>query len=247
LPPLGPFEELAGTYDYRLVALSVVIAVVASYAALDLSGRVTASRGRLRPRLPDRRCRVHGHGHLVDALHRDARLSTSGACFLQQAHSFIFFAGSILASAVALFVVSRNKLGLLRISVGGVLMGSGIAAIHYVGMDAMRLPPTCQYSQGLVELSVLLAFEILLIALSLAFHLRAEINSMSWRKLVSATVMGLAIPVMHYTGMAAATFRYSAAPIDLTNSMEISSIGTVSIGGVTFLVLFLAADFAPHL
>ena len=105
-------------------------------------------------------------------------------------------------------------------------------------MDAMRLPATCQYSHGLVELSVVLAIGISLIALWLTFHLRAETNSMSWRKLGSATVMGLAIPVMHYTGMAAAAFRYSAAPVDLTNSVEISSIGTIAIGGVTFTVLF---------
>ena len=39
---------LAGFYDYRLVALSVLIAILASYAALDLGGRVTASCGRLR-------------------------------------------------------------------------------------------------------------------------------------------------------------------------------------------------------
>jgi PAS domain S-box-containing protein len=147
---------------------------------------------------------------------------------------------AILASAVALFVVSRNEMGLMRIVVGGVLMGCGIAAMHYVGMEAMRLPAMCHYDRGLVELSVLLAVEISLIALWLAFHLRAETNSMSWRKLLSATVMGLAIPVMHYTGMAAASFRYSSGPVNLTNSLEISSIGTASIGGVAFLVLFLA-------
>ncbi len=147
---------------------------------------------------------------------------------------------AILASAVALFFVSRNELGLTRIGVGGVLMGSGIAAMHYVGMHAMRLPADCHYDRGLVELSVLLSIEISLIALYLAFNLRAETNSMSWPKLLSATVMGLAIPVMHYTGMAAATFTYSAHAPDLTNSVEISSISTVGIGGVTFLILFLA-------
>jgi hypothetical protein len=64
---------------------------------------------------------------------------------------------AILASAVALFVVSRNEMGLMRIVVGGVLMGCGIAAMHYVGMEAMRLPAMCHYDRGLVELSVLLA------------------------------------------------------------------------------------------
>jgi PAS domain S-box-containing protein len=147
---------------------------------------------------------------------------------------------AILASAIALFVVSRNQMGLLPIGVGASLMGCGIAAMHYIGMEAMRLPATCQYDLGLVELSVVLAVEIALVALCLTFHLRRETDSTSWPKLLSATMMGLAIPVMHYTGMAAASFRYSAATVDLINSVEISFLGTVGIGGVAFLVLFLA-------
>src|ERR1700690_4326097 len=45
-----PSQELAmvGSYDYRLVALSVVIAVLASYAALDVAGRVTSAKGGIR-------------------------------------------------------------------------------------------------------------------------------------------------------------------------------------------------------
>ncbi len=43
-----PQAALVGSYDYNLVALSVLIAMLASYAALDLGGRITASRGRLR-------------------------------------------------------------------------------------------------------------------------------------------------------------------------------------------------------
>src|SRR4051812_7353213 len=46
-PTLMP-AILTGYYDYRLVALSFVIATLASYAALDLGGRVTASQGRSR-------------------------------------------------------------------------------------------------------------------------------------------------------------------------------------------------------
>ena len=46
--PTIPSDRLAAIYDYRLVALSVLISVVASFAALDLGGRVTASRGSVR-------------------------------------------------------------------------------------------------------------------------------------------------------------------------------------------------------
>jgi hypothetical protein len=56
---------------------------------------------------------------------------------------------AMLASAVALLVVSRDEMGPLRTVFGGLLMGSGIAAMHYVGMHAMRLPAMCSYSHGL--------------------------------------------------------------------------------------------------
>ena len=96
---------------------------------------------------------------------------------------------AMLASAVALYVVSREFMSACRTVVGSILKGSGIAAMHYIGMAAMRLPAMCQYDSGLVELSVVLAVEISLVALWLAFHLRRETNSMSWRKLLSAMVM----------------------------------------------------------
>ena len=101
----------------------------------------------------------------------------------------------------------------LRTAIGGVLMGIGIAAMHYIGMEAMRLPAMCRYSPGLVILSVILAIVISLMALWLTFHLREETTATGWRKLASAILMGAAIPVMHYTGMAAVTFtRMDSAP-----------------------------------
>jgi sigma-B regulation protein RsbU (phosphoserine phosphatase) len=92
------------------------------------------------------------------------------------------------------------------------------------------------YDYRLVALSVLIST---LVALWLTFHLRAQTNSMSWQKLARATLMGAAIPVMHYTGMAAARFRYTAVTPDLTHSVKISSIGIVGIGAVAFMTLSL--------
>jgi PAS domain S-box-containing protein len=147
---------------------------------------------------------------------------------------------AMLASAVALFVVSRDEMGPSRVAVGGALMGAGIAAMHYVGMDAMRLPAMCRYSPGIVALSVVLAIAISVVALSLTFHLRTETKSVSRRKLASALLMGSAIPVMHYTGMAAVSFTPTGSAVDLSRSVEISSLGIVGIGSVTLMILALA-------
>jgi len=232
--------NLAGSYDYRLVALSVVIAILASYAALDLGGRVTASRGRLRLIWLTSGACAMGMG--IWSMHYIGMLAYSlpVAVFYNWPTVLCSLLAAVLASAVALFVVSRNTMGALSIGSGSLLMGSGIAAMHYIGMEAMRLSAMCHYAPGLVSLSVVLAIVISLVALWLTFHLRADTKSMGWRKLASATLMGSAIPVMHYTGMAAVTFTPTAMPVDLTHSVGISSLGVVGIGGVALLILSLA-------
>lgn len=77
-------------------------------------------------------------------------------------------------------------------------MGSAIAGMHYIGMDAMRLPAICIYSKTIVAVSVALAIVIAFVALLLTFRFRDSTTSGGWQKAPSAVVMGVAIPVMHY-------------------------------------------------
>jgi PAS domain S-box-containing protein len=147
---------------------------------------------------------------------------------------------AILASAVALGVVSRPKMSALRALAGSVLMGAGISSMHYIGMAAMRLPAACQYDSFLVVLSVVFAVLISLAALWITFRFRDEKKGAGWEKLAGALVMGAAIPVMHYTGMAAASFTPSDMPAHSSQGVSISTLGTAGIAAVTFIVLGLA-------
>jgi two-component system, sensor histidine kinase and response regulator len=79
---------------------------------------------------------------------------------------------AVFASGVALFVVSRQRMGWSQALAGCVLMGGGIAAMHYIGMAAMRLSAMCTYSPRLVILSVVLAVVISLVAMGLTFYFR---------------------------------------------------------------------------
>jgi PAS domain S-box-containing protein len=146
---------------------------------------------------------------------------------------------AILASVIALYVVSRQKMGASRAVAGSVLMGAGIASMHYIGMAAMRLPAICQFNSFLVVLSVVFAVLISLAALWISFHFRDEKPGIGRGKLAGAVVMGAAIPVMHYTGMAAASFTASSMPADLHHAVSISALGTAGIAVVTFIVLGL--------
>ena len=81
---------------------------------------------------------------------------------------------AILASGVALYVVSRKIMSLWRAVAGSIVMGAGIAAMHYIGMEAMRSTAMCHYDARLVALSIVLAIVISFVAFRLAFLARDE-------------------------------------------------------------------------
>jgi two-component system sensor histidine kinase/response regulator len=230
---------IAGSYDYRLVALSVLIATLASYAALDLAGRVTAARGSIRFFWMTGGAAAMGLG--IWSMHYIGMLAYSLPVKVLYDWPTVLLSllAAILASGVALLAVSQTALQPIRAAVGGLLMGLGIAAMHYIGMEAMRLPAMCHYSPGLVTLSVVLAIVISLVALRLAFNLREEPAAAGWRKLASAILMGAAIPLMHYTGMAAVTFTPMDVPPDLAHAVEVSDLGITGIILVTLTILGL--------
>ena len=199
---------LIATHEVCLVVLSSAIAVMTSYTALDLAGRVTLTTGRVRHLWLAGGASVMGIGiwsmhfiamlayHLPIPINYDA-LTVLGSLLV-----------AIISSGVALFVVSRQQLGGLQFLLGGVFMGVGVACMHYTGMTAMRLPAIIRYDPYLVTLSVAIAIGASLAAIWLTFHLRSQ-NTMigSLAKLGSAIVMGIAIAGLHYTAMAAVSFH----------------------------------------
>jgi len=229
-----------GSYDYRLVALSVLIAVLASYAALDLAARVTAAQGRIQFAWLLGGAAAMGTG--IWSMHYIGMLAFSLPIPVLYDWPTVLLSllAAVFTSAIALFVVSRQRMGWLAAAVGSVIMGAGIATMHYTGMAAMRLPAMCHYSTALVALSVVLAIVISLVALWLTFRLRNDVKGARLPKVASAMLMGAAIPVMHYTGMAAAGFTFTGEAPDLSHAVGVSSLGITGITIVTFMVLGLA-------
>jgi len=232
---------LSGHYDYRLVVLSVFIAVLAAYAALDLAARVTTARGHARLIWLCGGAIAMGVGiwamHYIgmEAFYLPVRVMYDWPTVL------LSLIAAILAAGVALFTVSRPTMARARMIVGGIFMGSGIAAMHYIGMEAMRLPAMCMYSPWLVGLSIALAIAISFVALQLTFALRDHLAPWSLHKIGSALIMGLAIPIMHYVGMAAAGFMpLSSMNGGLAHAIDVSSFNTLSIAIVAVLILGIA-------
>jgi diguanylate cyclase (GGDEF)-like protein/PAS domain S-box-containing protein len=242
----SPELVMVGSYDYHLVALSIAIAVLASYAALDFTGRVTSAKGRIRFLWLVGGAVAMGIG--IWSMHYIGMLAFRLPVPVRYDWPTVLVSliAAMVASAIALFVVSREKMGFIRAVVGSVFMGSAIAGMHYIGMAAMRLSAMCHFSLSIVMISVALAIVISLVALWLTFHLRGETRSGGWRKILSAVVMGAAVPVMHYTGMAAASFTVSDVAPDLSHAVKVSALDTVGIAAVTIMMLGIALLTAAY-
>src|SRR5260221_6677074 len=113
-------EALTGSYDYSEVARSVLIAIAASYAALDLAGRVTAASARIRLAWLSGGAAAMGIG--IWSMHMKGMLAFRLPVPVEYHWPTILAAllVAILASAVALFVVSRRKMGWVAASIGSV-------------------------------------------------------------------------------------------------------------------------------
>jgi len=217
---------MAATYDLRLVVFSLVIAILASYTALDLAGRVAAAHQARDSELAGGRFAICfwlmggalAMGIGIWSMHFVGMLAYHFAVPVTYdiALVLVSIAVAIFASGIALFVVSRQQLHKGALLAGGLCMGLAIAAMHYIGMAAVQVNALAWYDAKLVVLSIVIAILASLAALWLAFHLRAHPlgNRQSFRwileKIGSAIVMGNAIAGMHYTAMAAVHFTLRA-------------------------------------
>ncbi len=227
-------KHIEGAYDPGLVLLSILIAVAASYTALDLASRVAGTSGLSRRVILGSGAAMMGVGiwsmHFVGMLAFRMSMPMSHGPGL----TALSMGVAILGSWAALFVVSRSLVTRERLVTGGVFMGLAICAMHYLGMAAMRMDATLQYDPLLFTLSVLIAIAASVAALWLAFQLQHEQRAWSWAKLVSALLMGVAIAGMHYTGMAAARITPATLPPgSIASGFQMGGLGAMAIGVAT--------------
>ena len=194
------------SYQPALVILSMIVACLASYAALHLAGRIVAGGLRRMPWLLGSAFTM-GVGiwsmHFVAmlAFHLDVRVAYRIDLVL------LSVAVAIAASLLAFTIVSRRAPAMTTLVAASLFMGPAIAGMHYIGMAAMQMPAIIHYHRGLVTLSIVIAVTASLAALRLFVAFRDDrVSHPFWWKPASAVLMGAAISGMHYTGMLAADF-----------------------------------------
>ncbi|HBX57190.1 putative bifunctional diguanylate cyclase/phosphodiesterase [Pseudomonas sp. UBA2684] len=197
---------LIGSYDFSLVLISLCVAILASYTALDLAGRIATAKDAAVPLWIAGGAVAMGIG--IWSMHFIGMLAFSLPIPLgyDLAITLLSLAIAILASGFALWLVSQPQMPLWHWLLGALAMGAGISSMHYIGMHALLMQPGIDYDSLLVGLSLLIAVAASAAALWIAFRLRRHTPFVRVARGGAALIMGLAIVGMHYTGMAAANF-----------------------------------------
>lgn len=201
---------MQGTYDLPLVALSIAIATLAAFVAIEFAGRM-AERSAERGRWLAAGALAMGSGiwsmHFVGM----SAFELPVAITYDLALTALTWVAAVAVSALALHLVGRGGLSVARVAGGAVAMGAGICVMHYGGMWAMRMDPGIGYDPVWFGISVAIAVGASAAALLIVSALKVV---RSWRdvglRVVAAVVMGFAVAGMHYSGMAAAQFAPGA-------------------------------------
>jgi NO-binding membrane sensor protein with MHYT domain len=226
--------------DTISVALAYIVSVAGSVCALLCVGRIRASAG-----TPDEirwlvSSAVALGGVAIWLMHFIAMLSYG----LTQEISFSIGLTAtsviiaILVSGAGVFVVTRSEeVSVRRLLSAGAFTGLGITAMHYTGMEAIRVQAEVSYDQRITVLSGVIAIVAATAALWLATTVRR-----SWSVVAAAFAMGVAVCGMHYTGMAAVTLKKEPEALSPHGAAEALSFVLpifLSATLVLFILLFM--------
>lgn len=194
----------AGSYSPALVIASVLIAMLASYAALSVSPRIAQAESSLQ-RAAWAAIGSLAMGGGVWAMHFIGMLALSLPCTVRYdpAITLASMLPGLLASGVALGIIGKQSMGKWPLLASSTLLAAGIGAMHYTGMAAMRLNGLVYYDPALFALSVFVAVPLAYAALAIKGS--AQFLNKG-RDLFGAIIMGGAVSAMHYTAMSAAYF-----------------------------------------
>jgi NO-binding membrane sensor protein with MHYT domain len=242
-------QVMQATYNFWLVALSIIVAIVVSFTALTLAGRVAAAE-----RTGGRLWLLGGAAAMgmgIWSMHFIGMLAFSVPIPLRYnvLTTLASLVIAILTSGFALAIASRRDLSLARLAVGSVIMGAGICAMHYTGMAAIQIMPVITYEPALVMASIAIAITASFAALWLAFRLRnGQSGLMLLARAGAAVAMGFAITGMHYTAMAASmlapgSYCFGGAAFD--NGWLALTIGLIALA--VLAITLITAVYDAHL
>ncbi len=240
-------ELLSGSYNPVLVVLSFVVAVFSCYSTLSLVSHMRHAR-------EEKNSSAFywwagasvtlGGG--IFAMHFVAMLAFSIPVTIRYDFGVTVASllAAILSSALPLRLIQRQKMDGYHILLGGILMGMGVALMHYLGMAGLLAPALLRFVPQLWMASLLVAIIVSVVALLLMnLYSRKSSQFSVTQQLAVAIVLALAVSAMHYTGMAAAEF-YSGGSCGVSTGLLDLQLNPIQLGINVALVILLISGIA---
>ncbi|MFZ5347255.1 putative bifunctional diguanylate cyclase/phosphodiesterase [Enterobacter asburiae] len=199
------------SWDPVLIAISYLVAFIASFVAQDSAGKIPLSSRKAALFWRIAGGVTLGIGiwsmHFIGMLSMQMPMMMSYDLWLTLASLGV----AVVALATALNIaVAGKKLSPFRLIFATAILSAGVVSMHYIGMAALMLDGSIIWDRRLVGLSVVIAVVASGTALWLAFRLRDKHKGVFINRILAAFIMGAAICAMHYTGMSAAQFQEMA-------------------------------------
>lgn len=228
-------HEMTTTWNYGIVALSIITAIIGSFVALSVAERLRMTRGTKRLIWIGLGAFIMGLAiwsmHFVGMLAMSMNMPMSYNPTL----SFLSMIAAAIGAGLAFLILQRSAIGPVQYIFGSLAMGLAISTMHYTGMASMQMAAKIVYNPLLFAASILVAIIASVGALWLAF--RPAVGSTTailLQKVGSAVVMGLAISGMHYTGMAAAHYIHAGAA---NKAAMFQTVGHFSLSSLLIIAL----------
>lgn len=229
-------------HNTSLVYLSIVIAILSSYIALDLTNALAMAKGRARLIWLSGGSLAMGIGiwsmHFVGML----AFSLPNITIAYDVPLLILsIVVAIGASAITLIIVSRQEISIKTYVLGSLTMGAAIAGMHYIGIASMRIAATIVWDLSYVWASLVIAVVASFVALLIAFKLRNDTSKKGLIfRIAGAAVMGFAISGMHYTAMGGMQFIPTAKEMIEDDQLLATTGLAVAVIIGTVVILFIA-------
>jgi len=199
---------VGGNYHLGLVCVSLLVAVLSSYTALDLAARIRTAPARYASWWLAGGALALGTGmwsmHFIGMLAMEWRPPLTYALLPTAASWGI----AVLLGATALMLHSSDRPVHMRVTIGGATLGLGFIAMHYTAMQGLQLSAPIHY--GMMATAIPLTVAAAFSACGLAIE--SEGGNGPWR-ITAALILGSAMMVTFYGGIAAAVLPPDAVPI----------------------------------
>jgi len=227
--------EIEASHNLFLVALSFLVSVFGSFTGLQLTRAMRSSNGKSELGWIIAAAVAIGGGaiwtmHFVGMIAYETPMNVVYDPVL----TFVSLLLAVFVVGIGIYLLSRKKDSLAMLLIAGLITGSGVATMHYSGMEAMVMAADISYNNTLFITSIVIAMVASTAALWLAFHTESGLQMF-----LASLVMGVAVCGMHYTGMAGMTMTHNDRVVDITTSIEPLTLG-LFIFCFTMLVLVLS-------